>query len=248
MGMPLRRFVGYAALLGGALLFFDTEESLRTGLSPLYIPMYANNEICLASIFLGAGLVMLFGPSLARMIASYGAGDEAKVEPGFEAKSVEERRRKRLPLRRRLAALPDRGVIFGMPVMVLLVVMTFLNLPPTPRGIYVAIAPRGTAPAPTNSETPVIVQVELRDKSDLLAPRIRVQGNEVAADALPEILKQEFARRGSWVVFIYGDANLNFQSVASVVDVVNGLGARPVLVGRRGSEPVIAPSTTRTSK
>lgn len=57
--------------------------------------------------------------------------------------------------------------------------------------------------------------------------------NSRGSKELREHLKKELARRSDWSVFIYGDEEFPFQAVVKVVDVVNGLGGRPVLVGSK---------------
>jgi biopolymer transport protein ExbD len=120
-----------------------------------------------------------------------------------------------------------------MPVMVMLIVMWVITQQRESRGTYVSLAAPSIAVPVMNTESALVVQVEVEDRARRKwEPNYRVQGSVVAASDLREALKRELARRSPWVVYIYGDDSVAFTDAARVIDVVNGLGARPVLVGR----------------
>jgi biopolymer transport protein ExbD len=180
-----------------------------------------------------AGLFWILAPVAKGLAGNFATAEDVKVEPGLESKNVEARRRNRLPLRRQIAFLPDRGVVFGMPVMVMLIVMWVITQQRESRGTYVSLAAPSIAVPVMNTESALVVQVEVEDRARRKwEPKYRVQGSVVAASDLREALKRELARRSPWVVYIYGDDSVALTDVARVIDVVNGLGARPVLVGR----------------
>jgi biopolymer transport protein ExbD len=122
-------------------------------------------------------------------------------------------------------------IISGL--MILVVLEMVISTPLTPKGIYVSLAAPQATVAPANPEPALVVQVQLvRDRHTYIVV-YRVQGQVVVSEGdLAPALKRELARRSPWVVYIYGDDDLPFSAVTRVVDVVNGVGARPVLVGR----------------
>lgn len=248
MRIPLNRVIAWACVILALPFLFDSLVYYYTGFFPLPIPMYVGNELTLGLVLLGVGAVAIWTRVVMSVVSTYAPGKDVGIENGFYHQSVEQRRKARLPLREKFSVLPDRAVMFGMPVMGMMLVMVLMDLPLPSKGIFVAIAARGSAPA-TVAEQPVVVQVEKTpnpnfdkeawpSRRERWAPVFRVQGQLIAESDLRRALKKELARRGDWSVFIYGDDDLPFQSVVEVVDVVNGLGGRPVLVGKRGTTKV----------
>jgi hypothetical protein len=71
MSIPPRRWVGYALLAIGLSLLFDTLVFLRTNWSPLKIPMYAENELAIGYLVTVVGVLLLFAPTLIRILDKY---------------------------------------------------------------------------------------------------------------------------------------------------------------------------------
>jgi hypothetical protein len=55
MAIPPRRWVGYAFVVAGLSLLFDTYTFLRTNWSPLHVPMFAATEIALGYSLVAVG-------------------------------------------------------------------------------------------------------------------------------------------------------------------------------------------------
>src|SRR5579864_4032086 len=68
MAIPSRRWVGYALLVAGLSLLFDTLTFLLTNWSPLKVPMCAANELALGWLLTGAAVLMLLAPTLKRTL------------------------------------------------------------------------------------------------------------------------------------------------------------------------------------
>ena len=68
MAIAPRRWVGYALLVAGGFLLFDTLTFLQTNWSPLKVPMYAANELGIGCLLTVAGLLMLLAPTLKRTL------------------------------------------------------------------------------------------------------------------------------------------------------------------------------------
>ena len=68
MAIPPRRWVGYALLIVGLSLLFDTYTFLRTDRSPLHVPISVPNELVLGYSLGFVGIVVLLGPALIRIV------------------------------------------------------------------------------------------------------------------------------------------------------------------------------------
>lgn len=229
MAIPIRRAFGYAAAVASLLLLYDTETFIRTNWSPLRVPMTVANEFTLSGGLAIVAVVFLAGPALLRLAEDCGPGEAIAIcHKNSSRPSLEARLRRRFPLRRRFAALPDRGVVFGTPVLVLLVVITVWNLPPVPLGIFVSISDREYKVARSIPDEPIVAQV----KAESRVVRFLVDGKDIPVDGLRDAIKRDLSRRQVWVVFIVGDGASSVQDVVMVVDIVKGLHARPVLLTR----------------
>ena len=184
-------------------------------------------------VLLILGLVVVISPEAGRIDRDLLAGPSIEQDsPREEQFRAWERRRTRT--RVKLSLLPHVPIILISGLMILVVVEMVVSTRTWPsRGFYVSITSPSTLPPTTNTETAVVVQVQRRAKSDYKSPPLfRIQGDVVAPEELRDALKRELGRCSPWVVYIYGDDDLPFADIAYVVEFVNGLGARPVLVGR----------------
>ena len=148
MQISVRKRIGYSALIVGGLLLFDCVMSERVRDWPVFVPMRLNDELMLTLVVMATAgvlsLALVVGRTVMSMAASVAPGDDVKVEPGFESGNVESRRRERLPLKKRMSVLPDRSVLFGAPVLVMLIVMLEITSPWPSKGIYVTSVPTPT--------------------------------------------------------------------------------------------------------
>ena len=96
MAIPPGRWVGYALIIAGLSLLYDTYTFLRTSWSPLHVPMYAPSELELGHLLIVGGLVFLLAPTLLHMLDNYAPDDSMKMGEGLAYESVELRRRRRL--------------------------------------------------------------------------------------------------------------------------------------------------------
>lgn len=110
--------MGGALALAGALLYFDEETFLWTRWS--HHPISSLAELKLAYFLIAAGVVTLFANALARMVSSYAPDPSIQVGRDITIDSAELRLRHRLPLKHKLSMLPDRGLLGGMLVLLLL--------------------------------------------------------------------------------------------------------------------------------
>src|ERR1700722_8966816 len=202
MAIPPRRWVGYALLIAGLSLLFDTYTFLRTNWSPLHVPMFVANELALGYSFAVVGVVVLFAPTLIRMLDSYAPDASMKMGEGLAHESIELRRQRRLPLKKRLSMLPNRGLIGGAVILLLLIPMFLMVAPQESRGIYIRLTPqRGRGPDETCLAGPIVVTIKQQGS----VSKLFMNGTEVGREEFERALKSKLAERADWEVFVEGD-------------------------------------------
>jgi biopolymer transport protein ExbD len=244
MAMPARRWVGYALLITGLLLLFDTDTFLRTNWSPLHVPMSVPTEIAWAFLLTAGGIttfivpiLLRVAPVLLRFVSSFAPDASAKVGQGFSHQSVDLRLQRRLPLKRKFSSLPN---LVGGTTMLLLVIPTFLmvvmQFPPA-KGIYVRLAPRQYSRSDENClEVPIIVTMNRHNE----ATRMLLNGKEIGREELASALKAALARRADWEVHVEGDDSVPYADAMYVVDVVTSLQAKAVFLTPKLQEQIAA--------
>jgi hypothetical protein len=170
MAIPPRRWVGYALVVAGLSLLFDTYTFLRTNWSPLRVSMYVPTEIALGYSLGVVGIIVLLAPVLIRTVDPFAPDASLKMGEGLAHDSVELRRRRRLPLRRKFTVLPNRGLVGGAMILLLLLPVFFVVMQhELARGIYVRVTPRHYAgPDEICSEGPIVVTVNQRGSASEL--------------------------------------------------------------------------------
>jgi biopolymer transport protein ExbD len=142
--------------------------------------------------------------------------------------SVELRRQRRLPLRRKFTVLPNRGLVGGAMILLLLApVFVMVTEHGLSKGIYVRLAPR-REPGPDENciVGPIVVSVREHGTGS----RLILDGTQVDREHLEQALKIKLAGRADWEVFIEGDDSLSFADAMSAVDAVYALHAKAVML------------------
>jgi biopolymer transport protein ExbD len=228
MATPPRRWVGYALVIAGLSLLFDTCTFLRTNWSPLHVPMYASTELALGYSLAGVGVALLLAPTLIRMVDSYAPDASMKMGGGLAHESVEFRRQRRLPLGRKFATLPNRGLVGGTMILLLLLpVFVMVTQHDLARGIYVRLVPRHhSGPDENCLEGPIVVAVKQHGE----VTQLFLNGTEVGRERLEQALKSRLAGRVNWEVFIEGDDSASFADPMFAINAVNSLHAKAVIL------------------
>jgi biopolymer transport protein ExbD len=238
MGLLPRKWAGYALLIVGGLMLFDTYTFLRTNWSPLRIPMYASNELELGYVFAVIGIVVLFAPALIRAVDDCAPDTSVKMASGIADQSVEWRRQRRLPLKKKFST-PNRGVVGGAAVLLVLV-PTFLMVienDQNNRGIYVWLTPQpGRGPDENCLAGPIVVTVKHKESSSLFL----VDGAEISRGELGRALKTKLAPRANWEVFVEAEDAVDFSDAMEAIEVVNSLQAKAVILTSRLKEQMAA--------
>jgi hypothetical protein len=170
MAVPPRRWVGYALVIAGLSLLFDTYTFLRTNWSPLRVPMLAPTELALGYSLAVVGVAVLLAPVLIRMADSYAPDASMEMGEGLAHESIELRRQLRLPLRRKFSTLPNRGLVGGAIFLLLPIVFFMVTQHDPARGIYVGLVPRRhSGPDEICLEGPIVLTINQHGSVSKLA-------------------------------------------------------------------------------
>ena len=215
-------------MIAGLLLLFDTYTFLRTEWSPLRVPMYAPNELALGYLLAVLGVMLLFAPTLVRPLDSYAPDASMKLGVALAHQSVESRRQRRLPLRNKFSMLPNRGLVGGaMILLVLPLVFVLVMEHDLEKGIYVRLSPpHSSGPDEFCLEGPIVVTVR---QHNALSQTL-VNGTEVSQEALQQVLRSKLSGRANWEVFIEGEDSVPFADPMEAIDVINALHAKAVIL------------------
>lgn len=107
-------------------------------------------------------------------------------------------------------------------VLLVLLIIFMVITPLTPSGLDALIPqPPQHSPAPPPVQT-VVIQVLSSEGAQVAA--LMINEEHTTWDALPARLRSIFAERAEKVVFIQGDRNVTFDSIAQVIDLAHGAG------------------------
>jgi len=228
MAIPPRRWGGVALLIVGLSLLFDTYTFLRTDWSPLHVPMSVPNELALGYSLGVIGIVVLLAPALIRTVDPFASDPSMKMGAGLAYDSVEVRLRQRLPLKPKFTFLPNRGLVGGAMILLLLApVFVMVTQHDLGKGIYVRLVPRHhSGPDENCLEGPIVVAVKRHEH----VSQLFLNGTEVGREQLETALKSKLAGRANWEVSIEGDDVAEFAELMFAIDVVNSLHAKAVIL------------------
>ena len=200
-----------------------------------YVNLYnqlRNTGIVIAILCIGL-CAFSFASTASRVVTPETSLQMGEVAPDLKIgevapDSVESRRQRRLPLRRKFAALPNRGLVGGAMILLLLVpVFVMVTQHDLARGIYVRLVPRHhSGPDENCLEGPIVVAVQEHGK----VSQLFLNGTEVGREQLEQALKSKLAGRANWEVFIEGDDVSEFAEPMYAVDVINSLHAKAVIL------------------
>src|ERR1700740_3590893 len=119
-------------------------------------------------------------------------------------------------------AMGDINVTPMIDILLVLLIIFMVIVPVTPKGLE-ALVPQ--PPKNPNQEQPndrtIVVQVEGQANG---IPVYKINQDDVAKAQLRQRLDEIFAPRAEKVMFVKGDPNLNFSSIAEVIDIGHAVG------------------------
>lgn len=143
------------------------------------------------------------------------------------------------PARRRLfPAMPSFGFMAGNVYLFMAIIMMVLQSVEhrVPAGLRVRLLKPGVRFQSPSGMTAVLVRIQVAAKN--LPPDIYIGSQRVAWDDFETILQTEINRRPpDWPVYLEGDPESDWASVASVIDRIRGLQAQVVLITRKSYPP-----------
>jgi biopolymer transport protein ExbD len=127
-----------------------------------------------------------------------------------------------------------RRVLSGVAVVVVLIAVLIAHGPKSSRGLYVSLTQEALVKAADQPTGPLVVFLRVpRSFGPSLPSRLYVNDRETDWRNLRGALLSQLSVRPDWVVFIDADPALPFDDLIRVVDVVNQLSAKPVLLSRK---------------
>ncbi len=106
-------------------------------------------------------------------------------------------------------------------VLLVLLIIFMVIAPATPRGLNTALPQRSIIPI-KSPDNPLVVQI-MSSRDGVL--NYKINQETVSINDLGSRLGANFALRANKVMFVKGDGNLDFSTVARVVDIGRGAGA-----------------------
>jgi hypothetical protein len=234
LAAPPDRRAGLLLLAATIAVFTFVYRGTRHGTPDGETPEFLIAGFCWLGVSaVGAGIFLL-----TKGAASVLWPTPAPVVPG----EVTVPRHAHLPWKRK----PAKGRLIAGLTQFPLVMQIFLMVPlfalmldhiskPTPIGLTVHLLRPGPTAAISPGIQPLLVRVAARPQWH----GVRVDSKLVVWEDLPRLLRTELMRRPpEWPVYVEGDPAMDWQYVVQVIDVIEGVGGRVVLLTTRpGSEP-----------
>lgn len=227
MATPPRRWAGSVLLTAGLLLLYDTYTFIKIDWSPLHIPMSVPVELTFGYALIVAGICMFVGPTLLGAVSEIAPDASMKLGQHLAQPSIESRRRAKLRLKDKVSILPNRGLIGGVVVLLVLIPVFQSIQEPDSTGIYVQLSPqRGQGVDENCVSGPILVTVKSHDGSS----RVMVNGTEIRWEALRQALITRLSSRANWEVFVDADEDVELSVPVHAFEIIRSLSAKSVIL------------------
>lgn len=179
--------------------------------------------LCVTLVLLGGGLLLVWR---SRLRAERLGIAEVPVAPHVESQTAMTRRQ--CPMAPRISSLPAYGYCA---VMVLSLAGPFfwvIHTRLSPRGIWI-LTPSWTLQAAMYypAQAPLIVRIDREG-------RWYLNETPTSPEMLKAALTAEFSRRPDWVVYLDADPDIEVQTAASAMDIIQGQHGRVVIAAPAG--------------
>ena len=114
------------------------------------------------------------------------------------------------------SGMADMNVTPMIDILLVLLIIFMVIVPSIPDGLAAAVPQPPQKALAHHPENAIIVQVLGRKGQ---APEYKINGSEVAYSDLPARLTAIYANRAERVMFVRGDEGVDFQHIASVIDI-----------------------------
>jgi len=173
------------------------------------------------------GVLILVGSSL--LFLAHGTRRAEQLPPtevaaahGNEPTALSNLRR--LPRNELVSGLPSFALLASVVLLLVLIPFWLLVFWKAPaQGLWIFIDKISVSKPVGVAAKPIIIRI---DKEGL----VFVDGRSVSNEGFSLALKQALGRRPDWVVYLDADPDLSFQVPAAVLNTINELGARAILV------------------
>jgi len=130
----------------------------------------------------------------------------------------------------------DMNVTPMIDILLVILIIFMMMLPTTPEGLS-AVVPQDSPDAQPQPDSIVVIQLSPAGAADA-HPSVKLNQQPVAWSELPDALTKIYLKRTNKSAFLKADGELEFQEIASVIDIAYQAGV--VYVGLMTKEAVAA--------
>jgi len=117
----------------------------------------------------------------------------------------------------------DMNVTPMIDILLVILIIFMMMLPTTPEGLS-AVVPQDSSDAKPQPENIVVIQLSSADGDAGAPPKVKLNQQPLAWSELPDALTKIYLKRTNKSAFLKADGELEFQEIASVIDIAHNSG------------------------